>query len=390
MLYPVKVQFNEEVRSSLSLSPYAKVEWETERLERRVAEARLLASEGKLTEEAEIKVAEAVKTHTDAAQREIAQLRESDSDEAAIAEIAFASALAVQTEMLESHIEKDLESQQEGETGRSVVALVQAVERARETVEQSQATVRPSYEKLLGRVETESVKIYELFDSVKKDASAEEMSNVERRLQDIERKIAQATALKNSAVSVAQSEEIEATTTPEETVEATTSAPVEVTEEVPAEDTEVTHDDTRKTDDEAIAILRSALADIQKLRNYMTHIEVRRNVSIEDLVPLTMTAEEKVSSVITLLDTTIALQTAIGTHELSEALAEKVALGQQELELKISTVVALISEGKHEEAYEVLTVAHAIALDLDALTKNEPLKDAPVLETTATSSVESI
>ena len=46
ILYPVKVKFNEEVRGSLTFSPYEKVEWETERLERRISEAQLLAAAG--------------------------------------------------------------------------------------------------------------------------------------------------------------------------------------------------------------------------------------------------------------------------------------------------------------------------------------------------------
>ena len=50
-LYLVKVHFNEEIRSTLALSPYEKVAWETKRIERRIAEARLLASEGNLTDE---------------------------------------------------------------------------------------------------------------------------------------------------------------------------------------------------------------------------------------------------------------------------------------------------------------------------------------------------
>ena len=42
-LYPIKVRINEEVRGALSSSPYAKIEWETERMERRLAETQVLA-----------------------------------------------------------------------------------------------------------------------------------------------------------------------------------------------------------------------------------------------------------------------------------------------------------------------------------------------------------
>ena len=125
-LYPVKVRFNEELRSTLALSPYEKVEWETERLERRIAEARLLASEGKLTEEVEAEVAEAVLAHTEAVEEELAELRADDAEEAALAEIAFESALEVQSVVLAGG---DAASTTEG---ASTVAIADAVASAQE------------------------------------------------------------------------------------------------------------------------------------------------------------------------------------------------------------------------------------------------------------------
>jgi hypothetical protein len=350
ILYPVKVQFNEEVRSGLSFSPYAKVAWETERLERRIAEARLLASEGKLTEEKEQEVAEAVKTHTDAAQREIAELRESDSDEAVIAEIALASALAVQTEVLESHTENTTE----GEGGQSVAALAEVVAEARNTAEASQSGALPSYDKFLGRVEAESTNIYELFASVKNDASEEEMKNVERRLSDIERKIAKANELREGTTTI-----VSASTT-------------EVA--VPESDEE-----REKREGEAIEILRSALTDIQKLMNYMTHIDVRRNVSLEELVPVTLTPEEQSFESTRLLEEIVALQATIGTREVSGGMLEKVAAGQQDLEIKVTAAVDLVQAKNYDAALIILREAHLIATDLDTLTKNEPEKPAVVI-----------
>ena len=190
ILYPVKIQLNEEVRSTLSLSPYAKVEWETQRLERRIAEARLLADEGKLTQAIEAEVAQAVKDHTTAAQKGIETMRESDSDGAAIAEITFASALAVQSEVLEGQVAND-EANQTNPEGRSVVALAGVVAEARTNAENAQKTA-PSFEKLLGRVEAETTRAYELFASVRTEASPAEVASIERRLADIERKVSQA------------------------------------------------------------------------------------------------------------------------------------------------------------------------------------------------------
>lgn len=385
-LYPVKVQINEEVRSSLSLSPYAKVAWETERLERRITEARLLASEGKLTNEAQEKVAQAVKSHTDAAQREIAHLRESDSDEAAIAGIAFASALAVQSEVLESHNANADAAPEEG--SKSVVALAQVVAQARDTAEASQSGVMPSYDKLLGRVEAESTSIYELFASVKRDASAQEAANVERRLADIERKIAKATALKEGTNTAVQTETMmlkadfsESTTTNN------VSNDVEVS---------LTQDDANaEAQAEAVEVLRSALADIQKLMNYMTHIDVRENVSLEELVPVTLTPEEQQEEATRLLDEIILMQTQVSSKAVDENRAEKIALGLQELEIKVAAAVDLMSENNYEAAVLILSEAHILAEDLDRLTQHDEQKEPPVLAPTtdgetATSSEEDL
>jgi len=375
MLYPVKVQFNEEVRSTLAFSPYQKVAWETERMERRIAEARLLANAGKLTEEAQNKVALAVKEHSDAAQRGIEELRKDDSDEAAIAEISFASALEVQSEMLESHVE-DMPIKEEG-SGSSIAALVEVVAQARTDAEASSQSGSVSYEKLLGRVEAESTKVYELFSSVKESASPEEVQNMERRLNDIERKITKAIQTKEgkfinrpSMISLRA----------EGSSESTASTTSQASEGVSATGTE-----SEDAQNAAISMLRATLKDIQKLINYMTHIDVRRSVSIEDLVPLTLTDEEMRTQVLTLLDETIALQNTIGLREIAAPRAEKVALGQAELESKLSDAVALLDLGFFEEALTVLEEAHEMAIDLERLTKDDPLKEVPVVPLAASS-----
>lgn len=49
LLYPVKININEEVRSALSLTPQSKVNWDNRRAERRLEETEKLANENKLT-----------------------------------------------------------------------------------------------------------------------------------------------------------------------------------------------------------------------------------------------------------------------------------------------------------------------------------------------------
>src|SRR5690606_12611899 len=97
--YPIKVRFNEELRGAMASSPYQKIEWETERLERRLAEAQLLADSGRLTANAEVEVANAIRQHTEAARASIDTIRQSDNDEATLAEITLSSALEVSAEV---------------------------------------------------------------------------------------------------------------------------------------------------------------------------------------------------------------------------------------------------------------------------------------------------
>lgn len=403
-LYPVKIQFNEEIRSGLALSPYAKVAWETERVERRITEARLLADEGKLTEEAETQVAEAVKTHTDTAQREIAQLRQSDSDAAAIAEITFASALAVQSDVLAGHIEKNAEeSNGTPADGHSVVALAQVVADARVSAEAvQQGSAQLSYEKLLAQVELQSTSAYELFASVKKEASEEEITNIERRLSDIQRKVEQAKALKEGIASgntlglatmaQAMAEQIPAVPVVAVSTSASSSASstsVATTSKTAANASPSSQEAEVSANGEAEAIvsLKLVLTDIQKLMNYMTHIDVRKNVSINDLVPLTPTDEERATEILRLFDETKSFEQQVATHELQSRLQAKITRGVKEIDAKLALVTIAMQKNDLGRATTLVTDAHTLAGDIVKLTANEPIK-AVIDETTEPVEVE--
>jgi hypothetical protein len=396
MLYPVKIQFNEELRSTLSLSPYAKVEWETTRLERRISEARLLASEGKLTDEAEARVALAVQSHSDAAQQSIAQLRQSDSDEAAIAEISFASALAVQSEMLEGHIEKDISKKDQNQEGRSVVALAGVVAKARASAEAVQTNNQPSYKKLLARVEQESTRVYELFVSVRDGASREEVTNVERRLADVQRKVEQAVALKanvSNTEAVVLSNATPNQEPAEDDVLSTTSTTsvdivVSTSSENEATTTSQVTDEKDISEDEIISLLRSALIDIQKLLSYLTHIDVRENVSIEDLVPITPTNEERIAEISSLFDETLDLQQKIALHIVNEELQEKLSLGQVAITEQLAEIVTAMQDDDLDTALKIVTEARLMAVDLATLVADTPVKDIEGVDTERGTSTE--
>lgn len=323
MLYPVKVSFNEEVRSGLAFSPYAKVEWETKRLERRLAEARLLADEGKLTEEVEAEVAQAVQAHSDAAKQEIEVIRANDSDEAAIAEIAFASALEVQSEVLENRAEK------ENSAGNSTAALAGVVAEARNGVEASQETSNPSFEKLLARIEMETTTAGELFASVQESASPEEVADINRRFEDIKRKIDEAIGLYAESM-----------------------------------DTASTSAGNSGLDQESKQLLKTALTDTRKLISFMTDIDVRTNVTIEELVPLTLTTEEKQVIIDSRVAALLSLQERVNSLQPGDDMAEKFAYGKDNFDSLVQEVLEKQTTGDFKEIIEILNEAELTANDL--------------------------
>jgi hypothetical protein len=239
-LYAVKVQFNEEVRSTLTWGSYEKVEWETTRLNRRIAEARLLADEGLLTPEAEAEVAAAVKEHSDNAKREIEVLRETDADEAAIATITFDSSLQVQAQVLQDGVDNTSTTT----TDRGLIS--EALDESLEKPLQTEQAIIPAYGKLMARVEMNTTRVQELRDSLVGTVSDKALADVTRRIEDIDRAVTEA---------ITQSE---------------------------SETTEL--------------VARMSLVDVltrtQKLIVFMTDLEVREQVTIESVVPVVLTVGE--------------------------------------------------------------------------------------------------
>lgn len=398
MLYAVKTNITEEVRASLTLSPYAKVEWETTRLERRVAEARLLATEGKLTPEAEAEVAQAVKEHTDAAQEGIASIRETDEDEAAMAEITFASAMEVQSDVLAGNIAKTPDSVDSVEKGHSIVALAGIVNGVRDHATVAQADSKPSYEKLLANVESQTTRVYELFESVKQQAGAEEILDIERRLADIGRKVDMAMALHaNEPEAIVEVESVveefvgEEVSTEEEVL---VDAVEEVVTEDISEDVEVpTAEDAPEASEEEtveevlveevvltneernayiIALLREALTGVQKLIIFMTDIDVRENVTIEELLPVTFTEQERTKTILSQLDAVLLIQSKLETAVITDVLREKVVFGSTLLAAELETLTQMLEEGNLDQAEKNIAEAAVIAQDLLKLVDTLP------------------
>jgi len=291
-LYAVKVQFNEEVRSTLTFDSYQKVEWETERLNRRIAEARLLASEGRLTDQVEQEVAEAVRVHAENAKREIEVLRAEDADDAEIATIALNTTLEVQSAALRSE-----RTDENGEvtTDSAENLIANSIDASRDGVEQTEEVVLPAYEKLMARVEQNTTRIYELRDALQAVASEEELADVNRRLADLDRLVAE-------AMQSAEGDEEQA----------------------------------RKQ-------LVEVLQRTQKLIVFMTELEVAKTVDIDTIVPVVLTDEEKRDEMSRLTNEIAQKQEQIGIlleRADNAALEEKVRQTQADIAARQETLAS--------------------------------------------------
>lgn len=318
-LYPVKVRFNEEIKGALNSSPYQKIEWETERLERRITEVELLADSGRLTPEVEATLASAIVKHSLTAKSSIDAIRINDNDEAVMAEIALSSALDVSAEMLEKR---------EGKSGMSTTSesvLAGAVSEARANV--SSENVGPSYIKLLSRVETETTRAYEYLDSLKDSISDKERKDITRRLDDVKFKV-------ESAV------KIEAENQPE-----------------------------------AVKLLSEALGSTNKLMSFMTNLGVRQTVTIEELVPVVPNEEEKRENLTEELEEalTVAATVKVDLPKISTSSNDYKAVSDSLTQLDVLVIEAEAAlevgdlEGAETMITEVAELAKALKSTMDAL-----------------------
>lgn len=243
-LYAIKVSFNEEVRSTLAFTPYQKIEWETERLNRRIAEARLLASEGRLTDEVEAEVAEAVKQHTENAKREIEVLRGEDEEEATLASIELNTTLEVQAESLDADEAADENAVAATATERPTRLLATVVKEAAAEGAAAAPSI-PSYERLSARVEANTTRVQEILTSLDLDTDSADYRDIQRRLEDIDRSVAEAIAKREDS------------------------------------------------DEAARLLLVDALQRTQRLIVFMTEIKTGEELSLEEIVPVVLTQAEQ-------------------------------------------------------------------------------------------------
>lgn len=83
-LYPVKIGFNEEVRGWLSISEEAKANWEVERVQKRLEEAELMASQGSLDAETRAVIEANFQAQSEKVKDRIAKFENKDNFNAAV------------------------------------------------------------------------------------------------------------------------------------------------------------------------------------------------------------------------------------------------------------------------------------------------------------------
>ncbi len=235
-LYKVKVTFNEGVRSQLAFSPYEKVVWETERVERRIAEARKLAEAGLLTKEAGLALEENVRKHTAAVKSQLAVIREQDAEGAAIAEVTLESAYDVQSAMLAAQATATTSASVSADR-KGIGDIAAIVRAARDEVASSSASSTSSYDRLVLRIDENLTYIDALVANLGGELSDEQRASIAARTKEVRKDVERAKRdERERAVSV--------------------------------------------------AALRESLATTQKLIAFMNNIDVRSRLSLDTLIPV--------------------------------------------------------------------------------------------------------
>lgn len=344
VLYLVKTGINEPIQGQFATSPYEKIKFETTLVERRIAEARALADEGKLTDQVQNQLAETVKTHTQNVTNQIAELRTKDADGAAIAQIAFDSSLEVQSALLGA---------KGGVNDSSVGTMLTAVSEARVAISPT-ATETPSYDALLAQVNSETTKARTLADTIKKSASPDDARDIDRRLSDIDRMVGEVTAAHNTQPATTSQAGADATTTTLNDSENASTTAVATTTQNGTE----------------LSKLISALQLAQKLNAFMTDITVRKAVTLDTLVPVVLSDGERIAgaqdAMITLSERIEHLKEAVADVK-SPGLAGKISLGIKHCDELSDKITHAITAADPATSDAALTELKALVSDLEAM-----------------------
>lgn len=290
VLYIVKTRINENIGAQFANSPYEKVNYETKLIERRISEAKLLAREGKLTTEMGEQIAQTVKTHADAAQMGISQIRSTNETDAIVAGIAFDSALEVQSAVLDTTEEN---------ATASTASILSVMNTAREAGSTLRSSTTVSLPNLLAKVENETAYAYKLLDTIKSNTTDEDVRAIDKRLSIISRKIDTISKLDSDEPEIAKKQLISALSLTQKL--STFMSDIDVRSSIPLNNLvpeEVSSDDRRLVAVEELDTISEILTTITEKTQGITDSETR-----QEIIPRLKSAGESVKAVRTFIET---------------------------------------------------------------------------------------
>ncbi len=202
VLYPVKVAVNEEVRAAATVGAEEKAKWETERAERRLAEAEALAAKGRLKAKAVAAVEKGFAKHAEKAKEHFAEAekeeeeRDGDDGDVAEADAEFEGALNAHQEILSMLASAKADtgarsSRLAEKVGAEAKAAVERREKKEDKLRvKAQADVRAAAEARGRNARAAVVEARAQFDAASGRMEADAAANAEARLAAAEKELA--------------------------------------------------------------------------------------------------------------------------------------------------------------------------------------------------------
>ncbi len=176
LLYAVKTRITEPLQGVTLSTPKEKIEFEMKLLDKRILETKLLVETGTLSVAAEEDLSENIKRHSDEIQKNIEEIATTNTEEAIYAKADLAAELTKTNDIVTAIVSE-----------QSAPSLKKAMEEVKGVAVESATTAATSSQKqVLGHVERELSRAYELRASLEGKLTEEEVGEVARRFGRIE------------------------------------------------------------------------------------------------------------------------------------------------------------------------------------------------------------
>ena len=118
---------------------------------------------------------------------------------------------------------------------------------------------------------------------------------------------------------------------------------------------------------DVVSVLRTALKDLQKINAFMTDIDVRQNVTMEELVPVVPTDDERYAAINVSYAQVKADHQLIAYAVTSGLANEKIQLGYKTLQTMVQNIDAALSLGNISQAESLTKEALLLSSDMRTL-----------------------